>query len=141
MTAKILLFPATTKPHAEPVIEGEVIAAELVPADATTCDRPKRRKQRARMRVEQIEVTCERVPRKQHRDLRGLHGVLTIDWKGATAWTATFDPDDENVPNIVAPVENLKRDAETIEIACDEGTWAFAPISDDETDDDETDEE
>jgi hypothetical protein len=56
-------------------------------------------------------------------------------------WTATFDPDDENVPNIVAPVENLKRDAETIEIACDEGTWAFAPISDDETDDDETDEE
>jgi hypothetical protein len=30
MTAKILLFPATTKPHAEPVIEGEVIAAELV---------------------------------------------------------------------------------------------------------------
>ena len=114
------------------------------------CDAPKRRKPRAKMRkpramrVEQIEVTCTRVPRKQHADLRTLSGVLTLDFKGDVPWTATFDPDDENVPNIVAPivggVAGLKRSDDAIEIACDEGTWVFAPLAEDDEDGDEDEE-
>ena len=49
------------------------------------CEPPKRhRKPRAKMRVEQHEVTCTKVPRKQHRDLCDLSGVLTLDFKGET---------------------------------------------------------
>ena len=106
------------------------------------CDAPKRRKPRAKMRVEQIEVTCTRVPRKQHADLRTLSGVLTIDWKGDVPWTATFDPDEESIPNIVAPiVGGLKRSDDAIEIACDEGTWVFAPLAEDGDEDGDEDEE
>ena len=132
-TAKILTFPAPTKLLAavnalahEGVIEGEILTAE-------PCDAPKRRKPRAKMRVEQIEVTCTRVPRKQHRDLR-MSGVLTIDWKGDVAWTMTFDGDDENVPNIVAPIEAFARDADSIKVTSDEGTWVFAPLAEDDED-------
>jgi len=90
----------------------------------------KRRKQHAKMRVEQVAVTCAKVPRKQHHDLFALRGVLTIDWKGKTPWTATFDPDDESIPNLVAPVEGFARSATAIEVTCDEGVWVFAIIDD-----------
>jgi hypothetical protein len=138
MTAKILTFPRLLSANAPPVIEGEIVADPALTLDAP-CDRPKRRKPRAKMRVEQAEVTCVRVPRKQHNDLRTLSGVLTLDFKGEIPWTATFDPDDENVPNIVAPIVGggLKRSDDVIEIACDEGTWVFAPIEDDNEDDEE----
>lgn len=145
MTAHILPFPT-------PVLEGEIVSEvpptampsgyDLAPPLANRFahieSTPKRRrKQRAKMRVEQIDVTCTKVPRKQHRDLRTLNGVLTIDWKGETPWTATFDPDEESIPNIVAPIEGFKRSADAIEVACDEGTWVFAPIADDDCDDEE----
>jgi hypothetical protein len=122
----------------------KTVSADLTPPLANRFahieSTPKRRTTRTRpkMRVEQIEVTCVRVPRKQHNDLRTLSGVLTIDFKGDLPWTATFDPDDENVLNIVAPIEKLTRDESGIKVACDEGTWTFAPIeSDDGGDEDE----
>ena len=121
MTAQILQFPSPTK------------APEAPKPRRTTRTRPK-------MRVEQVRVTCTRVPRKQHADLRTLSGVLTLDWKGDVPWTATFDPDDESTPNIVAPVEKLTRDDTVIKVACDEGTWTFTPITDDEGDEDDEDE-
>lgn len=123
MTAQIIKFRPRSTP-VPPVIEGEILDPP--------CDAPKRRKQRAKMRVEQVEVTCTCVPRKQHHDLCGLPGVLTIDWKGETPWTATFDPHDEAIPNIVAPIENCKRNDDTIEVACDEGTWTFVLLADDD---------
>jgi len=156
MTAKILTFPTLVLPP-DVVLRSEVppdalpagtvftrllalAEAPITDADVEQhCDAPKRRKPRAKMRVEQAEVTCVRVPRKQHNDLRTLSGVLTLDFKGEIPWTATFDPDDENVPNIVAPIVGggLKRSDDVIEIACDEGTWVFAPIEDDNEDDEE----
>jgi len=161
MTAKILTFPTLVLPP-DVVLRSEVppdalpagtvftrllalAEAPITDADVEQhCDAPKRRKPRAKMRVEQIEVTCTRVPRKQHADLRTLSGVLTLDFKGDVPWTATFDPDDENVPNIVAPivggVAGLKRSDDAIEIACDEGTWVFAPLAEDDEDGDEDEE-
>jgi len=149
MTAKILTFPTLVLPP-DVVLRSEVPPDALPTTDLTpplanrlahVCDAPKRRKPRAKMRVEQIEVTCTRVPRKQHRDLR-MSGVLTIDWKGDVAWTMTFDGDDENVPNIVAPIEAFARDADSIKVTSDEGTWVFAPLAeDDEDDEDDEDEE
>ena len=145
MTAKILTFPTLTLPDGA-ILRSEVPPNVLPTTDLTPplanrlahlCDAPKRRKPRAKMRVEQVEVTCTRVPRKQHRDLRTCEGVLTLDFKGDVPWTATFDPDDESIPNIVAPIENLKRTADAIEVACDEGTWVFAPITDDSDEDEE----
>jgi hypothetical protein len=156
MTAQIIKFPSTSlaKRVIElPVLENVIVSEtppEVPTAPGASCDlvpplanrfahiTPKRpRKQRAKMRVEQLPVTCTRVPRKQHADLRTLSGVLTLDFKGDTPWTATFDPDDESIPNIVAPIENLKRTADAIEVACDEGTWVFAPLTDDSDDDEE----
>lgn len=153
MTAKILTFPALTFP-ALTFPDGVVLRSE-VPPDAlpTTdltpplanrlahlCDAPKR-KPRAKMRVEQLPVTCVKVPRKQHADLRTLSGVLTLDWKGDVPWTATFDPHDESIPNIVAPIEKLTRDGNGVRIACDEGIWVFAPLAEDEDDYGDEDEE
>lgn len=154
MTAQIIpLFPT-------PVLEGEIVSevpptalpgncdlakplanrfAHIVPPEACG-EVPKRRKPRAKMRVEQTEVTCTKVPRKQHRDLRTLRGVLTLDWKGETPWTATFDPADENVPNIVAPIEKLVARGGAYEVTTDEGVWGFAAVAESD-DDDESDEE
>ena len=153
MTAQIIKFPSTSlaKRVIElPVLENVIVSEtppEVPTAPGASCDlvpplanrfahiTPKRpRKQRAKMRVEQLPVTCTRVPRKQHADLRTLSGVLTIDWKGETPWTATFDPDEESIPNIVAPIEGFKRTSDAIEIACDEGVWVFALLSDDSDD-------
>jgi hypothetical protein len=149
MTAKILTFPTLVLPP-DVVLRSEVPPDALPTTDLTpplanrfahVCDAPKRRKPRAKMRVEQIEVTCVKVPRKQHADLRTLSGVLTLDWKGDVPWTATFDPDEESIPNIVAPiVGGLKRSDDAIEIACDEGTWVFAPLAEDDEDGDEDEE-
>jgi len=137
MTATILAFPTTnrtaTAPAAEPTKR------------RTTRTRPK-------MRVEQVEVTCVRVPRKHNADLRKLSGVLTIDHKGDVPWTATFDPDDEGVKNIVAPIEKMERVGDEIRVITDEGLWTFSPIEDegeeehdgeddDESEDDDSDDE
>lgn len=163
MTAQIIAFPGTSLAKRTivsdtlPVLEGVIVSEtppEVPTAPGAPCDLipplanrfahitphvlPKRpRKQRAKMRVEQLPVTCTRVPRKQHADLRTLSGVLTIDWKGDVPWTATFDPDEESIPNIVAPIEGFKRTADAIEVACDEGIWVFAPLTDDSDDDEE----
>lgn len=163
MTAQIIQFPPRPVPVLKriaarakrpvEVVEGVIVAEvppNAVPAGydlaLPTANRfahidwkppAKPRRRRAQMRVEQLPVTCTRVPRKQHADLRTLTGVLTIDWKGEVPWTATFDPDEESIPNIVAPVEKFTRTADSIEIACDEGTWVFAPLTDDSDDDED----
>lgn len=145
--AQIIPFPGST-----PVLEGEIVS-EVPPnalpggvappvtnrfASVEPCEPPKRhRKPRAKMRVEQHEVTCTKVPRKQHRDLRDLVGVLTLDFKGETPWTATFDPHDENVPNIVAPIEKLVARGGAYEVTTDEGVWSFQVVEDDGDSDEE----
>lgn len=132
MTATIIPFPGTTPTEAPP-------AEPTAPAE---CAAPPKRRKRAALRTEQHVVCCTRVPRKQHRDLRDLSGVLTLDFKGETPWTATFDPDDHAVPNIVAPITAMKcRDDDTWEITTDEGTWAFATPDPDDSDDDSDDDE
>lgn len=129
--AQIIPFPGS--------IEGEIVsevppnalpAATNRSASVEPCEPPKRRKPRAKMRVEQHEVTCTKVPRKQHRDLRDLSGVLTLDFKGETPWTATFDPADESIPNIVAPIEKLVARDGAYEVTTDEGVWSFQVVED-----------
>lgn len=132
--AQIIPFPGSV------VLEGEIVsevppnalpAATNRSASVEPCEPPKRRKPRAKMRVEQHEVTCVKVPRKQHRDLRDLVGVLTLDFKGETPWTATFDPADEAIPNIVAPIEKLVARDGAYEVTTDEGVWSFQIVDDD----------
>jgi hypothetical protein len=134
--AQIIQFhPRAEAPAAPAPIEGEIVPVETVPGTAISadCEPPKRRrKPRAKMRVEQHEVSCTRVPRKQHRDLRDLTGILTLDYRGETPWTATFDPSDEAIPNIVAPIEKLAIGKGTWTITTDEGVWAFAVAEGDE---------
>jgi hypothetical protein len=137
--SNVIQFPV---PPQKP--EGVVVVASEVPSTAMpsghdltppTANRfahiestPKRRrKPRPKMRVEQHEVTCTRVPRKRHHDLRSLSGVLTLDFKGEVPWTATFDPDDE-VPNIEAPIEKLSVRDGRFEVTTDEGLWVFDTI-------------
>lgn len=142
MTATIIpLF----KKNAD-VLEGEIVSdvpqsaipagCALVPALANRVAHlprkaRKTRKAKRAMRVETVAVTCNRTPRGKHADLRGKTGVLVIDWKGKVPYTITFDPSDENIPNIVAPVEGWNRGDEAIAVASDEGTWVFIPLDDD----------
>lgn len=148
MTAKIIAFPIAHRPAPADVIEGEIVSE--VPADAMPagCDlvpaaanriahlrwkAPKtgkgKRSAKPAKRVETLAVTCVRVPRK-HADLRRQVGVLVIDWMGKVPHTVTFDPSDESIPNIVAPVEGWNRGEEAIAVASDEGTWVFVPLPD-----------
>lgn len=141
--AQIIPFPGSM-----PVLEGEIVSEvpinalpsghQIAPAvtnrfaSVEPCEPPKRRrKPRAKMRVEQHEVTCAKVPRKQHRDLRNLVGVLTLDFKGETPWTATFDPSDKAIPNVVAPIEKLVARDGAYEVTTDEGVWSFQIVEDD----------
>jgi len=68
-------------------------------------------------------------------DLKGLPGVLTVDYVGGRAWTATFDPDDVSIDNAIIPVATLDKHGEGEEetfrlLSEDEQTWAFAVMSD-----------
>lgn len=135
--AQIIPFPGSM-----PVLEGEIVsevppsalpAATNRSASVEPCEPPKRRRKlRAKMRVEQHEVTCVKVPRKQHRDLRDLVGVLTLDFKGETPWTATFDPSDAAIPNVVAPIKKLVARDGAYEVTTDEGVWSFQVVEDDD---------
>jgi hypothetical protein len=74
-------------------------------------------------------VLCKRVPRRSHTDLRACEGVLTIDWRGDKPWTMTFDPIDEGILNVVAPIEQHEDNGDETRITTDEGVWAFSPLS------------
>jgi len=143
MTAQIIRFPHAPKPA--DAIDGEIVSevpASAIPAgfDFTpavanrfahltpqACNR--KRKPRTAMRVERLAVTCKRTPAK-HRDLHNQVGVLVIDWKGKLPYTVTFDPSDESIENIVAPVEGWNRGDDSIAVKSDEGTWVFVPLLD-----------
>ncbi len=147
MTAQIILFPPSKTPIVKDVtVEGEVLEGEVVSkpkgyeftpamanrffhhaeaAPVNAAPKKKRRKQRAKKRVEQIDATCTRVPHRKHQDLRRCAGLLTIDFKGDEPYEITFDPDDESIENVVAPVEGYKRDAKRVEIVSNEGIWVW----------------
>jgi hypothetical protein len=144
VTAQIIQFPIARR-IAE--VEGEVVAevpAEAVPAgyDFTPpmtnrfahvdCKPAKRgTRKRAKMRVETLAAICTRTPKK-HSDMRQQVGVLVIDWKRDQPYTVTFDPSDEKIPNIVAPVEGFGRTETAISVKSDEGAWGFQLLLDDD---------
>lgn len=140
MTATIIPFPpakasiVTRSVVEDDVLEGEVVSSEdysfanrfaHVEAALVNAAPKKRRKQRAKKRVEQVDATCTRVPHRKHQDLRRCAGLLTIDFKGDEPYEITFDPDDESIKNVVAPVEGYKRDTKRIEIVSNEGIWVW----------------
>ena len=145
MTATIIPFPpakasiVTRSVVEDDVLEGEVVSSEdygfapaitnrfahVEAAPVTAAPKKKRRKQRAKKRVEQIDATCTRVPHRKHQDLRRCAGLLTIDFKGDEPYEITFDPDDESIENVVAPVEGYKRNTKRIEIVSNEGIWVW----------------
>jgi hypothetical protein len=128
MTAKILAFPKLSN-----TVVAEVPPNAILAEPKTECAVKRRRRGAAsKLRTTQNEVVCKRVPRRSHTDLRAVEGVLTIDWKGDKPWTMTFDPLDEGILNVVAPVQGMRGhgDDEThIVITTDEGDWTFVPVS------------
>ena len=65
------------------------------------------------------------------KDLKGLPGVLTVDYRGDDAWEATFDPDDESIDNAVIPIETLTMSNESITLTSeDDDAWSFGVASD-----------
>lgn len=135
MTAQIIQFPTNrlTTTRQPTVVEGEVVAETPVSAiPAGPCKAPLKRAQRgggkrSKMRVEKLAALCDITPKK-HRDMRRHPGVLVIDWKGDVPYTMTFDPSDESVPNIVAPIVRFERSDETISVRSNEGVWVFSSL-------------
>lgn len=140
MTATIIPFPTAKTPIVtknvveDDVLEGEVVSSEdysFAPVitnrfvHVEAAPKKKRRKQRAKKRVEQIDASCTRVPHRKHQDLHRCAGLLTIDFKGEEPYEITFDPDDESIENVVAPVNGYKRDAKRVEVVSDEGVWVW----------------
>lgn len=92
-----------------------------------------RRKASPEVRTEQTLVTVRKAARDSQ-DLMGLSGVLTIDYLDGVADEATFDPDDETVPNAILPVGTLLRsgeDAGRLTLRTEDGhLWTFEECDD-----------
>lgn len=143
----IIQFPlariAQRKPAAD-VIEGEIVAevpasaisaggeglAPLAPVTHLPRKRPSARRGRPAKSVEPLSAICSRTPPRKHKDLRGQVGVLVIDWHGKVPHQITFDPSDEDIQNIVAPVEGWNRTPTHVAVKTDEGTWLFTLLAD-----------
>lgn len=143
----IIQFPlariAQRKPVAD-IVEGEIVtevppgaivAGDLTPpmANRVAHLRPKRpssRRGRPVKSVEPLAAICSRTPPRKHKDLRGQVGVLVIDWHGKVPDRITFDPSEEKLDNIVAPVEGWNRTPTHIAVKTDEGTWLFTLLAD-----------
>jgi hypothetical protein len=144
-TATIIQFPLARidqRKKTADVIEGEVVTE--VPASAIQAGgevvlapvahlprkRPSSRRGRPAKSVEPLAAICSRTPPRKHKDLRGQVGVLVIDWRGKVPHQITFDPSDEGIENIVAPVEGWNRTPTHIAVKTDEGTWLFTLLAD-----------
>lgn len=145
MTDNVIQFPLArvAQRKAADIIEGEVIAETEVPTGAISAGgslappiahlprkRPSSRRGRPAKSVEPLAAICSRTPPRKHKDLRGQVGVLVIDWHGKVPHQITFDPSEEKLDNIVAPVEGWNRTPTHIAVKTDEGTWLFTLLAD-----------
>jgi hypothetical protein len=114
--------------------------APVIPITSAKKAEPEPRRatrKRSKRRVEQLVVRCV----KGHPDLQGLVGVLTLDYVNGQPHDATFDPDDDEVPNVIVPVATLARtgaDTIVIELTSEDEepeSWSFE--EEDEEEDDE----
>jgi len=87
--------------------------------------RPAKKRKRA-VQEDQFPVHCRRAPKND--DLRGLPGLLTIEFRRGQPWEATFDPDDESVDNVIIPVLAVGAKGHDVIISSDEGRWVFEEI-------------
>lgn len=119
-TALALIPPTLTLIQGGKSIVPAPAAATIVPAKVS-------RKRAKRVRQEdQFPVHCRRAPKNA--DLRGLSGLLTIEFRDGQPWEATFDPDDESVENVILPVLAVGAKGHDVIVSSDSGRWVFEEI-------------
>lgn len=106
-----------------------------------TSTAPVTRRVKRAAQEDQFPVNCGRTPAK-HADLRGLPGLLTIEFRRGKPWEATFDPDDASIDNAIMPVLAIGAKGKLVIVSSDEGRWVFedttAGAEEDEDDDEDS---
>jgi hypothetical protein len=92
---------------------------------------PKTKKKKTKKRERQLYGRC--VKAGSHADLKGLSGIVTIDYVDDVPVDVTFDPTNRRIKNALIPVGTLTENRGWLKIVTEEGDekWTFRVEPDD----------